>query len=967
MDLRLHFRRASYVARLFSTLTGSTLGYCIKMLARRQPGRNLFPVLIAFGYFVTNANAQTCATVERFQTTTFARPSTGTGGTVPIAGYSQNNWQGSGAGNIDRGPGSIYFSDNTNTQTFTQAVSNVNLKGTGATFSMTFSAFNGNSLSFPYDGNQSDLRISYAGVLYATISTSNGTATTGAGTVAFFNGAVNSTNGSNASYNYDINANGGAGFVHTLSLRLPTTIPNSGSFTVVFVPNANAIDPRTFSDDYNVFTASLLSCPIIYSGTILDDANALTDNLVNGSPINTASVAGLQVALYDGSGNIVAGTTTNVNADGTYSISHIGTGTYTVRLLNLPSTYVNTGESSNGTGTIPDGTADGIVSAYTILNANTNTDKPNGNIGIQQPPQTAVSSIPAQPNPGGSVAVAIPATAFTISTTADPNTGDAAPGVVNYIRITSFPANATSIVIDGVSFTSLAAINLVYPNGIPTDASGAPTVSVGVDPVDGAVTVVLPIAAVDNGGAQDPTPGSITVPFSDALVSVSGNVWNDANGEATKDGSEPFTNGGGLFANLTDASGAVVASVPVDAATGAYSFSNVSPNTAYSIVLTETGQTNGTILTASDLPDGWENTGVNLGGTADPGNKTGVIALTTSTTDVSSANFGIEQTPTADDKTISNLPNSTFSSMPPSGFPPVTDYVAVAMSDPALLPLSGSDPEDCAAAASCSTGSTFIIESINTANTKLYYDFGGAIGVQEVIPGTSTGVIPNFDPAKMVIYGAIGSGNSTSPLEFTYQLVDAAGIPSLPATYLVSTESSLPVVLSRFTVKESESHAALLNWTTTAETNSQKFDIQHSADAKTWDVIASVDSKGESKDIVDYSYTHTSPFPGENLYRLKMVDLDGTFTYSRIERVSFAVASLYPNPASDKIVVSFLGEGTNDVTGVSLITMDGRYAYSANKLVNGTIDVRNLAAGTYIVAITFKGGTVRTSKIVIVR
>lgn len=479
--------------------------------------RYLFLLLTALGCSNTIVKAQACATVERFETTTFARLTSGTTGNVTVASYNQNGWLGAGAGDIERSTASIYFSDNINTQTFTNAVTNVNLKGAGATFSISFAAFNGNSVSFPFEGNQSDLRISYEGILYATISTSNGSGTTNAGTITFSNGAVNAVNGLATSYTYNLTPAGGSPTNISLAVRLPGTIPNSGNFTVSFVPNANAVDPQSFSDDYNVYTASLLSCPIVYSGTILNDANALTDNLVNGTAINTTTVSGLQVALYDGSGNIVPGTTTNINPDGTYYIAYSGTGTYTVRLLNLPSTYVNTGESSNGTGTTPDGAANGIVSSYTILDATTNTDKPNGNIGIQQVPQTAISSLSSQANPGGTNVITIPPGAFTTSTGGAPNTGDEAPGVVSFMKITAFPANVTSIVINGVPFVNLAAINVAYPNGIPTDVTGAPTVAVGLDPIDGGVTVVLQIAAIDNAGAQDPTPGSITIPFSTPL------------------------------------------------------------------------------------------------------------------------------------------------------------------------------------------------------------------------------------------------------------------------------------------------------------------------------------------------------------------------------------------------------------------------------------------------------------------
>jgi len=883
----------------------------------------------------TRVNAQTCATDERFATTTFARPASGAGTNASVATYSQNNWIGSGEGTIDYGPENVYFSDNLNVQTFTQKVRNVNLKGTGATFTMNFTSFNGNSLNFPYDGNQSDLTISYAGVVYATISTSNGSTTTGAGTISFLNGATNAVNGSAASYTFNLTPNGGTVVSLTLAVKLPVTIPNSGDFLVSFRPNANISDPRPFSDDFNVYTASLVSCPIVFSGSIFNDVNGLKDNLVNGSAV---SIAGLQVALYDQTGNIVTGTTTSVKSDGTYSIPYSGTGTFTVRLLNLPPAYVNTGESSNGTGTAPDGAANGILSSYTTVDANTNTDKPNGNFGIEQAPETAVSSLGIQPNPGGNNVVTIPNSAFTTSTNGSPDTGDPAPGIISFIRITTFPANATGIVINGISYTSLATINVAFPNGLPTNASGAPTVTVGVNPVEGAVTVVLSIAAVDNAGVQDPTPGTITIPFSDALVSVGGTVWNDANGltDAQVNGTGINTAGASplyvsLYSGLT-----LISTLPVSA-DGSYRFNNLTPNSTYSIILGTNPVSNAVSAFNASGINGWVSVGEdccdNSGG---DGNNNGTLNITIGTGSLNNASFGIEHLPETD-------PKSTVIAQPTLNLMLILNGGA----NPPIL--SGSDPED------LPTGGVLSAKSVKIttapANSELYYDN------ILVIAGTT---ITNFDASKFAIKFTSSSLGSTST-QFQYAYVDAAGMADpTPATYILTWDHPLPVTLISFDVKVVENQAQL-TWMTSAEMNSAYFGVERSPDARSWNEIGQEFAAVTATAMSLYHFTDPVPATGTNYYRLKMADQDGTFAYSKILSVSLKKISItmYPNPVTTQLNLENIG--FEMVDRVSVFNKSGAEVYINVGVIKHSINMTNMATGTYIVLITLKDGS-RISK-----
>jgi uncharacterized repeat protein (TIGR01451 family) len=179
---------------------------------------------------------------------------------------------------------------------------------------------------------------------------------------------------------------------------------------------------------------------------------------------------------------------------------------------------------------------------------------------------------------------------------------------------------------------------------------------------------------------------------------------------------------------------------------------------------------------------------------------------------------------------------------------------------------------------------------------------------------------------------------------------------------------SLPVTLVEFTAEKTESSVSL-KWTTTEETNSDKFDIQRSADGKTWATIGTRKSKGESSVLVAYSFTDEKPNGGDNFYRLKMVDYDKTFAYSKIVNVSFEATALksefHPNPVSD--VLYLTSTDWNQVKSVEIHNMIGTSVYRSGKTVSKTVSVKDLAVGMYILTITHSNGGVVNRKVLINR
>ncbi|MEO6684768.1 MAG: T9SS type A sorting domain-containing protein [Dyadobacter sp.] len=175
----------------------------------------------------------------------------------------------------------------------------------------------------------------------------------------------------------------------------------------------------------------------------------------------------------------------------------------------------------------------------------------------------------------------------------------------------------------------------------------------------------------------------------------------------------------------------------------------------------------------------------------------------------------------------------------------------------------------------------------------------------------------------------------------------------------------LPVTLAAFNVTR-EGQTALLSWSTTSEANSDRFDIEHSLNAKNWNLLSSVNSKGESSILEKYSYIDTDPSEGENFYRLKMIDRDGTFAYSRIQSITFDgtldKSMIYPNPASDylKLNVSDLRK----IKSVKIYDLNGRAVYTASG--NGltkTIDIKKVSTGLYVVEVVNVNGEINTSKV----
>jgi hypothetical protein len=155
--------------------------------------------------------------------------------------------------------------------------------------------------------------------------------------------------------------------------------------------------------------------------------------------------------------------------------------------------------------------------------------------------------------------------------------------------------------------------------------------------------------------------------------------------------------------------------------------------------------------------------------------------------------------------------------------------------------------------------------------------------------------------------------------------------------------AATPVTLISFTGR-AEGSIAVLDWATAEETEFSHFEIESSADALSFQKVGEVFAKGSNN-----NYTFSTA-QNEDLvyYRLKMVDHDGSFAYSKIIPVSLDESTapsflVYPNPTVDYLHIKNKEAGV-----VRIIDVTGKQI--RNEKVDAgiqVIDVKNLREGVY--------------------
>jgi len=128
----------------------------------------------------------------------------------------------------------------------------------------------------------------------------------------------------------------------------------------------------------------------------------------------------------------------------------------------------------------------------------------------------------------------------------------------------------------------------------------------------------------------------------------------------------------------------------------------------------------------------------------------------------------------------------------------------------------------------------------------------------------------------------------------------------------------LPVELTTFT-GYSTGKGVELQWTTVTEINNSGFEVERSKSKESinWEKIGEVAGAGNSNSIKNYTFTDNDAKMGKYLYRLKQIDNDGKYEYSKEIEVDlgkpaeFTLLQNYPNPFNPTTTISYTITGSN--------------------------------------------------------
>ncbi len=267
---------------------------------------------------------------------------------------------------------------------------------------------------------------------------------------------------------------------------------------------------------------------------------------------------------------------------------------------------------------------------------------------------------------------------------------------------------------------------------------------------------------------------------------------------------------------------------------------------------------------------------------------------------------------------------------------------------------------------------SFIVEYLSSSNT--WVPLNGSPFIAAALPQTHSPVwvnqgasftLPstgNFIPTQIRItlgdgtIGGCGNDFAMDDVKFSYC---AEGGP-------------MPVELTSFTA-HNKGTGVSLDWSTSQEINNSYFQVEKSVNGTDWAIVAKVTGAGNSQKVKNYNAFDANPTSGINYYRLKQVDFDGNFKYSRTVTVKIdgpkTAISVLTNPFHSTLSVQF-NSASSQIVSARLMDITGKQVISENwSVTSGNMkkdfSVSSIPQGMYILTIINNSGEILyTGKVV---
>lgn len=264
------------------------------------------------------------------------------------------------------------------------------------------------------------------------------------------------------------------------------------------------------------------------------------------------------------------------------------------------------------------------------------------------------------------------------------------------------------------------------------------------------------------------------------------------------------------------------------------------------------------------------------------------------------------------------------------------------------------------------TGTTSALYAIQFVNSNLGYFCGSSGRVHKTTDGgatwtqlTTTGITATLYAVEFLnesigwiagsggkAYFTTDGGNVWSPIKSvlgsTITIYDIAAKDGF--LWMTGTDGTIirgyadpliPVELESFAASVNETEVTL-NWITATETNNRGFELERKSSNSNFELVAFIAGKGNASEKNYYSFNDNLSLGGKYWYRLKQIDLDGSFTYSNEvsvdinQPVEYSLQQNYPNPFNPVTTINY----SLPMEGLVRITIYNSLGEKVAQLVN---------------------------------
>ena len=254
------------------------------------------------------------------------------------------------------------------------------------------------------------------------------------------------------------------------------------------------------------------------------------------------------------------------------------------------------------------------------------------------------------------------------------------------------------------------------------------------------------------------------------------------------------------------------------------------------------------------------------------------------------------------------------------------------------------------------------------------YSFTSGRDVFTIARFTTDGTVDStFNNNGKVVTAASGANSRIESISIFGSNLYAAGYGQYPGTFgvvakylLCTKEDILPMKFISFKAELKNKKVSLI-WQVENQKKLSGFVVERSSDAINFISIGYVAGKLNSRSKNDYSIDDKQPLKGINYYRIKVIETNKAYAYSKLVNVNIGddefTIKIYPNPAKNRLLITTMGE--NEKSTIQIINNNGMKVLEILTTLNPStsIDIYTLPKGIYNLQIKTKTNT-RVIKVV---